>query len=351
MLLPTVPVLTGADRPTKAVVMHIVVTGGAGFLGTRLCRALLADGVLPAAGAPPVRIDRLTVLDRAAPAADLAADPRVVTSTADLLDTGSPGPHPVDDADVVFHLAAAVSGESERDFDLGMRTNLDGTVALLRRCRASGRSPVVVFASSLAVFGSTTGYPMPAVVTDHTLPVPQTSYGIQKFVCEQLLADYTRRGFLRGRSVRLPTVSVRPGRPNSAASSYLSGIIREPLNGARADCPVDPRVPAAICSPERAIRGLLRAATAGLDEWGAPVAVNLPAITVTAAEIVAVLAQVAGTDVAALVDWRPDHRIAAIVQGWPSQLRTDRATRLGLQPDESLEAIVHAHIRDTQPTS
>ncbi|HEU5266012.1 MAG TPA: D-erythronate dehydrogenase [Jatrophihabitans sp.] len=329
--------------------MHIVVTGGAGFLGTRLCRELLAVGSLSAAGAPQVAIERLTVLDRAAPAADVAADPRVTASTADLLDAGSGAAHPVEDADVVFHLAAAVSGECERDFDLGMRTNLDGTLALLRRCRASGRTPVVVFASSLAVFGSTAGYPMPAVVTDETLPVPQTSYGIQKFVCEQLLADYTRKGFLRGRSVRLPTVSVRPGRPNTAASSYLSGIIREPLNGKRADCPVDPDVPAAICSPDAAIRGLLRAATAGPDEWGAPLAVTLPAITVTAGEMVSVLAQVAGADVAALVDWRPDETIASIVRGWPSRLRTDRAAGLGLPPDESFAAIVHAHIRGMQP--
>jgi nucleoside-diphosphate-sugar epimerase len=328
--------------------MHIVVTGGAGFLGTRLCRGLLADGALSAAGAAQVRIDRLTVLDRTAPAADIAADPRVAISTADLLDTGSADAHPLEDADVVFHLAAAVSGECERDFDLGMRTNLDGTLALLRRCRASGRTPVVVFASSLAVFGSTVDYPMPAEVTDQTLPVPQTSYGIQKFACEQLLADYTRKGFLRGRSVRLPTVSVRAGRPNTAASSYLSGIIREPLSGQRADCPVDPDVPAAICSPDRATRGLLRAATAGPDEWGAPIAVNLPAITVTAAQMVSVLAQVAGADVAALVDWRPDQTIASIIKGWPSRLRTDRATRLGLQPDESLEAIVRDHIRETQ---
>ena len=327
--------------------MHIVVTGGAGFLGTRLCRTLLSRGMISAAGAPEVRIDRLTVLDRTPPAADVAADPRVAASTADLLDTGSVGSHPVDDADVVLHLAAAVSGECERDFDLGIRTNLDGTHALLRRCRAGGRVPVVVFASSLAVFGSTVGYPLPDVVTDQTLPVPQTSYGIQKFVGEQLLADYTRKGFLRGRSVRLPTVSVRPGRPNNAASSYLSGIIREPLSGQRARCPVDPDVPAALCSPDSAIRGLLRAATAGPDEWGAPIAVNLPAITVTAAQMVSVLAAVAGADVAALVDWEPDPAIAPIVEGWPSRLRADRAASLGLLPDEGFEAIVRAHIRET----
>jgi nucleoside-diphosphate-sugar epimerase len=309
----------------------------------------MADGALSVAGAAQVRIDQLTVLDRAAPVADLAADSRVVASTADLLDAGSESSHPVDDADVVFHLAAAVSGECERDFDLGMRTNLDGTLALLRRCRAAQRDPVVVFASSLAVFGATVGYPMPALVTDQTLPVPQTSYGIQKFACEQLIADYTRKGFLRGRSVRLPTVSVRSGRPNTAASSYLSGIIREPLLGQRADCPVDPDVPAAVCSPDRAIRGLLRAATAGPDEWGAPVAVNLPAITVTAAQMVSVLAQVAGSDAAALVDWRPDETIASIVRGWPTRLSTERAAQLGLHPDDDFEAIVRAHIAETQP--
>ena len=327
--------------------MHIVVTGGAGFLGARLCRALLAEGALSPAGASRVQLDRLTVLDRVAPPADVAADPRVVSSPADLLDAGNGSAHPVDDADLVFHLAAAVSGECEADFDLGMRTNLDGTLALLRRCRASGRTPVVVFASSLAVFGSAVGYPLPAVVTDQTLPVPQTSYGVQKFACEQLLADYTRKGLLNGRAVRLPTVSVRAGRPNTAASSYLSSIIREPVSGHRAECPVGPDVPAAIISPDGAIRGLLRAATAGPDEWGAPVAVNLPAITVTAAQMVAVLGQVAGPDVADLVDWRPDPTIASIVEGWPSRLRTDRATRLGLDPDENFETIVHAHLRET----
>jgi nucleoside-diphosphate-sugar epimerase len=326
--------------------MHIVVTGGAGFLGTRLCRALLAQEALSAAGDEAASIERLTVLDRATPALDVAADSRVVAGTADVLDASAADPHPVDDADLVFHLAAAVSGECEQDFDLGMRTNLDGTLALLARCRAAERRPVVVFSSSLAVFGATVGYPLPDPVTDETLPTPQTSYGIQKFVGEQLIADYTRKGFVRGRAVRLPTVSVRSGRPNAAASGYLSGIIREPLAGARANCPVEPDTPAAICSPAGAIRGLLRAATATPQEWGAPIAVTLPAITITAREMVAVLEHVAGAVTAGLVDWTPDESIAAIVRTWPSRLVTDRATGLDLYPEESFEAVVRDYIRE-----
>ena len=326
--------------------MHIVVTGGAGFLGTRLCRALLAQQTMSAAGDDEARIERLTVLDRAAPAPDVAADPRVAAGTGDLLGAGAADEHPLDDADAVFHLAAAVSGECEQDFDLGMRTNLDGTLALLARCRAADRRPVVVFASSLAVFGATAGYPLPDPVTDETLPTPQTSYGVQKFVGEQLLADYTRKGFVRGRSVRLPTVSVRSGRPNAAASGYLSGIIREPLAGVRANCPVEADVPAAICSPDGAIRGLLRAATTTPREWGAPIAITLPAITITAGEMVEVLQQVAGAATAGLVDWTPDESIAAIVRTWPSRLVTDRATRLGLHAEPSFEMVVRDYIRE-----
>ncbi len=326
--------------------MNIVVTGGAGFLGARLCRSLLARDTLEVAGAGPAAIERLTVLDRAPAAPDVAADPRVIASQSDMLDAAADAPHPVDDADVVFHLAAAVSGECERDFDLGMRSNLDGTLALLRRCRASGRQPVLVFASSLAVFGSAPGYPLPDPVTDQALPTPQTSYGIQKFACEQLIADYTRRGFLRGRPVRLPTVSVRPGRANAAASGFLSGIIREPVNGKRARCPVAADVAAAIISPDGAIRGLLRAATAAPQDWGAPIAVTLPAITVTPGEMVSVLERVCGPQTAALVDWDPDEEIAAIVRTWPSRLVTDRASGLGLAPDESFEAIVRSHVSE-----
>src|SRR5208282_2319782 len=159
-------------------------------------------------------------------------------------------------ADVIFHLAAAVSAESEANFDLGLRVNLHATELLLASCRALGTNPVVVYSSSVAVFGGSAEHPLPAVVDDQTLPNPQTSYGTQKFIGEQLLADYPRKGFLRGRAIRLMTVTVRPGRPNAAASGFLSGIIREPLAGQRAICPVDPATEVALASPAKAIGGL-----------------------------------------------------------------------------------------------
>ena len=198
---------------------NVLVTGGAGFLGSRLARELLAVGSLRTAGGPGRPLTRLTLVDRAPVAADLAADERVTAIRGDLADPACAGWRALAGTDVVFHLAAAVSAECEADFDLGLRANLGVTQALLAACRALGTSPVVVLASSLAVFGASAEHPLPAVIDDQTLPNPQTSYGVQKFIAEQLLADYTRKGFLRGRAVRLATVCVRPGRPNQAASA------------------------------------------------------------------------------------------------------------------------------------
>src|SRR5439155_24666279 len=199
-------------------------------------RELLAAGSLDVAGGGDRPPSRLTLIDQVPVPPDLAADARVTAIQGDLgqlLDPLTSGPDMLAGADVVFHLAAAVSGECEADFDLGLRANLRATEALLASCRALGTNPVVVFSSSLAVFGASADHPLPAVVDDHTLPNPQSSYGVQKVIGEQLLADYTRKGFLRGRAVRLMTVCVRPGRPNAAASGFLSGIIREPLAGQR----------------------------------------------------------------------------------------------------------------------
>jgi nucleoside-diphosphate-sugar epimerase len=328
--------------------LNVVITGGAGFVGARLASEILARGELSVVGAPSRPVNRLTLLDQVEPPARLSQDPRVAVWRGDLV-AGLAGEvaNPLVDADVVFHLAAAVSAECERDFDLGMRANVEGTRLVLGACRQSSRAPVVVFSSSLAVFGGTGSHPLPDVVTDSTLPVPQSSYGTQKFIGEQLVADYTRKGFIQGRSVRLMTVSVRPGRPNGAASGFLSGIIREPLAGLRANSPVPPDTAVALSSPARAVEGLLRGAEAAPQQWGDATAVNLPSVTVTVGEMVQTLGRVAGPAVSALVGWEPDDAIAAIVRSWPARIATSRSAALGLMPDGGFEAIVRAYIRDT----
>ena len=325
--------------------MHVVVTGGAGFLGSRLARELLAAGALPVAGRAARPLSRLTLIDRAPAPPDLAADGRVSVIRGDLaglLDNDATARDPLAGAELIFHLAAAVSGECEADFDLGMQANLQATQVLLASCRALGTSPVVVFSSSVAVFGGSAG----TVITDETWPVPQTSYGTQKVMCEYLLADYTRKGFLAGRAVRLMTVSVRPGRPNAAASGFLSGIIREPLAGQRAICPVDPGTEVALASPAKAIGALLCAATSSDEAWGGRTALTMPALTVTVADMAAALTRVAGPQVSALIDWVPDPMISRMFATWPARIRADRAARLGLVPDPDFDSIIRAYLAE-----
>ena len=329
---------------------RVVVTGGAGFLGARLARQLLTAGSLDVAGGGEQRLSTLTLLDRMPAPPDLAADGRVRVMSAELADLADTdtGCDEVAAADVIFHLAAAVSAECEADFDLGIRANLRATESLLECCRAARTEPVVVFASSLAVFGGSPAHPLPAVVDDQTMPNPQSSYGAQKVISEQLLADYTRKGFVRGRTVRLMTVSVRPGLPNAAASGFLSGIIREPLAGRRATCPVDPGTEVAVASPSRAISGLLRAATATDAQWGDRSPVNLPALTISAGGMAAALERVVGPKSSALIDWIPDPAAAAIVTGWPARFRTERAARLGLIPDPDYDSVIRMHMAETR---
>ncbi|MES2978501.1 MAG: D-erythronate dehydrogenase [Pseudomonadota bacterium] len=339
--------------------MNIVITGGAGFLGARLAAQLLSMGALGLGGTPSQQIKRIRLVDRAAAPAELQADSRITQTVGDLntlLETAPDSVVALDDQ-VVFHLAAAVSGECEANFDLGMRSNLDATRALLEACRALGTAPVVVFASSLAVFGNSPEQPLPAVITDTTLPTPQNSYGIQKFIGEQLVADYARKGFVKGRNVRLMTVSVRPGKPNGAASSFLSGMIREPLAGERAACPVPADTAVALSSPSRTIRGIIRAAEASPADWGARTAINLPALKTTAGDMAAALERVAGKAVASLIDWTPDPAIARIVTSWPAHIDAARARGLGLEPDASFDDIIgeylgeNPHIRARLPAS
>jgi nucleoside-diphosphate-sugar epimerase len=338
-------------------VVNVVITGAAGFLGSRLARELLAAGSLGVAGGQARPLSRMTLVDQAPVPPDLAADERVTAVRGDLtrlLDPAADGPDVLatgglrGEAEVVFHLAAAVSGECEADFDLGIRANLQATEALLASCRALGTNPVVVFSSSLAIFGGSAELPLPRVVDDQTRPNPQTSYGAQKAIGEQLLADYTRKGFLRGRALRLASISVRPGRPNAAASGFMSGIIREPLAGQRATCPVDPDTEVALASPATAMAGLRCAATASDQAWGGRSAVNLPALTASLAEMAAALTRVAGPEVSALIDWIPDPQIARIVATWPARVHADRAARLGLTPDPDFDSIIRMHLAESR---
>ena len=318
--------------------MRVIVTGGAGFVGTLLARRLLAGPV--EVGGRPVEVDELVLADLAAPAPDVAADPRVRAVTGDLVTGAADLGH----ADVIFHLAGVVSGAAEADFDLGMRVNLDGTRAVLEHARRQGEPPVLVFSSSVAVFGPEPEPGLAGVVGDETLPRPQSSYGTQKFIAEQLVADYTRKGFVRGRSVRLMTVTVRPGRPNAAASSFLSGIIREPLAGVRAPCPVPADTPVALASPGRAMDGILRAAAVTDADWGSRTAMTLPGLTTTPQDMAAAMDRVAGYPASDLIDWTDDPAIGAIVGSWPARFETRRAHALGLRPDRSFDDIVREYI-------
>ncbi len=325
--------------------MQLMITGGGGFLGARLARRLLAGGSL--AGA---RIDRLVLADLAAPPADLLADPRVESRVGPLLGQVDALRHEAFDG--VFHLASAVSGECEADFDLGMTSNLDSTRALLEALRAravaTGRLARLVFSSSVAVFGPDPSKPLPAVVDDTTLPAPQTSYGAQKLICEHLVADFTRKGFVDGRSARLMTVTVRPGRPNGAASSFFSGIVREPLAGVEAVCPVDASVSHPVSSPSRTVDGLVRVFEASREAFGGRLALNLPAVDVTVQGMLDALEAVAGRAVRERVRFERDERIAGIVANWPGGARAPRAAALGLAPPAGFAEIVREYIADCE---
>ena len=326
--------------------MHILITGGAGFVGVRLARTLLAQGSLVLNGAAAQNIQTITLADRVAAPADLLADARIVSLIGDLNDLLNQNKLPASNTNVVFHLAAAVSGECEADFDLGMRSNYEATRSLLEACRVLKTKPTFLFASSLAVFGKVPGFPMPELIEDDTLPTPQSSYGTQKLIGENLVADFGRKGFITARSVRLMTVSVRAGKPNGAASGFLSGMVREPLAGLKAACPVPADTLIALSSPARTIEGIIRAAEVSSEAWGPLKAMNLPALCTSVGEMAAALERVAGKAATDLLDWTPDPSILKLVETWPGVVSSKRANKLGLQPDTDYEAIIRDYIRE-----
>ena len=280
------------------------------------------------------------------------ADPRVQDRTGPLLSQCEA--LRTEPFDGVFHLASAVSGECELDFELGMRSNLDSTRALLDALRAagqaSGKPSRFVFSSSVAVFGPDAAIPMPSPVADDTLPAPQSSYGIQKLICEHLVSDYTRKGFIDGRAARLMTVSVRPGRPNGAASSFFSGIIREPLAGVEAICPVDANVSHPLASPGKTVEGLIKVFEASREAFCGRLGMNLPSINVRVSDMLDALEEVAGKAVRARVQFVRDERIAGMVANWPTGATAARAARLGLHPDDSFADIIRQYIDDCRKT-
>lgn len=314
--------------------MKILITGGAGFLGQRLAWDLLKTEQNP--------IVTEIVLADIAPLRDkaLLSAARIRSVTGDLQSLLADDL--MHDVDGVFHLAAAVSGECEADIDVGLRTNLDTTRVLLDTCRTLSKPPRLVFSSSLAVFGGA----MPEVITDNTLPQPQNSYGTQKFICEQLIADYTRKGYVDARSVRLPTVTVRPGKPNKAASGFMSGIIREPLAGMDTVCPVDPATGVWITSPRFAVAGLIAAYQTSQEQWGSRTALNLPGLSVRVAEMIEALRRSAGAPVAARVRVEIDDAISAIVGGWPWRFDPSRARALGLSGPLTMDDLVAEYVAD-----
>jgi nucleoside-diphosphate-sugar epimerase len=321
--------------------MRIVITGGAGFIGKKLARALLARGTLMDRRGTVQPIREISLFD-VVEADGLPDDPRLVAVAGDINDPAAVRKVVREGVNGVFHLAAIVSANAEEDFDLGMRVNLDGTRNILEACRALPEPPRLVFASSVAVYGGA----MPAVLDDGAILTPQTSYGAQKAAGELLLNDYSRKGFVDGRALRLPTIVVRPGKPNRAASTFASSIIREPLAGQEAVCPVGRDARMYILSPRRVIQALIHAFELPAEALGATRMLTLPGITVSIGEMVDALEEVAGERVARRIRWQPDPMIQKVVAGWPASFDAKRARALGFEADRDFTEIVRAHIED-----
>jgi D-erythronate 2-dehydrogenase len=317
--------------------MHILITGAAGMIGRKLTERLVKDDSLN--GKP---IDRLTLIDVVAPKKPAGYAGSVDVSTSDLSAPGAAAKAVAGKPDVIFHLAGVVSGEAETDFEKGYRVNLDGTRALLEAIRAANFKPKVVFTSSIAVFGA----PFPHSIPDNFHLTPLTSYGTQKAICELLLADYARRGILDGVGIRLPTICVRPGKPNKAASGFFSGIIREPLAGEEALLPVTDTVRHTHASPRAAVGFLIHAAGLTREQLGPRVNVAMPGVSCTVGEQIDALRRVAGDKVVTRIRRAPDALVERIVAGWAERLDAKRAHELGFKAEATFDDIIRAHIED-----
>jgi nucleoside-diphosphate-sugar epimerase len=319
--------------------MKILVTGAAGMIGRKLTDRLAAVGELN--GAP---IEAVTLLDIVHPPRPERFAGQVHTVAADLSDSGEAAKALALRPQVIFHLAGVVSGEAELDFEKGYRVNLDGTRALLEAVRAigDGYRPKLVYTSSIAVFGA----PFPASIPDEFHLTPLTSYGTQKAIGELLLADYTRRGFCEGIGIRLPSVVVRPGKPNKAASGFFSGIIREPLAGLEATLPVPESVVHTHASPRAAVGFLLHAAGIGAEMLGPRINLSMPGVCCTVGEQIASLRRIAGERAAARIRREHDPLVARIVEGWPQRIEARRARELGFVAERSFDEIVRIHIEE-----
>ncbi|SEJ17049.1 Nucleoside-diphosphate-sugar epimerase [Cyclobacterium xiamenense] len=313
--------------------MHVLIIGGGGFIGSRLASEYRQQN--------PAARSSLTLFDRHFPET-LANDPEFDCVQGDFGDPSQIDALLDKKPDLIFHLAAVVSGEAEKNFDLGMEVNLNGSLHLLEKCRELGHRPRIVFASSCGIFGGD----VRQVITEETAPKPRSSYGTQKAIVDLLMNDYSRRGFVDARCLRLPTITVRPGKPNAATSSFLSSIIREPLNGQPASYPVDPTSEFWILSPKQVVKNFLHAASLSPELIGDDRTVNLPGLTVSVQHMIDCLERVAGPAVAKRISHQPDAFLQSIVLTWPPHFDTRKADALGFTADQDVEEIIRNYIRE-----
>lgn len=307
--------------------MRVLITGGGGFLGVKLAKALAAKGTIRGEA-----ITSLVQADLFEPA-PVEADFPTAGLALDIGDAAAVNEAFRAPPDCIFHLAAVVSGQAEAEFDIGLRVNLMGTINLLEAMRAAKNKPILVYTSSVAVYGGE----IPDLIEDHTILNPQTSYGAQKAAGELLVTDYSRKGFIDGRGLRLPTVTVRPGKPNAAASSFMSSIFREPLQGEEANCPVSEDYPIWNSAPRTVVANLVHAAEVPEEDWGQNRCLAIPGQTNTVREMVEAMTKVAGSNAAGLITWKPDPFVQKICDGWRAHLSPAKALRLGFHQDKSFE--------------